>query len=208
MKTNILLVLISLLTIFTYGCSNVLDSKNNDKPYNYNNTSEVTLSDNSILENEIYGSISFPYFIQNGLSIIITSDELNNAGLSMNMRYNNGRYYSVSYFGEKNYLFLLYDKKNHSSDELIVVDGFRTNSSLINMADFKEKVKVGTSKDEVLKIDPNAFVHGNQTFHRFYEESSLLIEYDDSIVVNITEIDGCESVLNYVTSQDLKLISE
>ena len=157
-------------------------------------------------------SLNTPYCVKETLSFVIALDELENTGVISVVRFNQGRFYSITPLETGDYLILLYEKNDNYYNQktaLLLVDGFIV-SQLTDSSDFK--VTNGMSRDEVLALDKSSVTMDNYTYHRLSDKSVIRIEYENDdgqfFVSNITKIATTNSVINYLTSDDFKLLTK
>ena len=193
----IILFLLLFLPVSITGCA-----KDIKQPYD-NQTDIATLTEHKLSDK--IKSLNIPYQIRQGLSVIWDIEELKSDGLAQIVRFNKGRYYSITRVENGEYLFLLYIKNN---EQYVVVDGFLV-STLADKA-FFEKITKGMSKDEIVKNDPSSYVDKNCSIHRFKDNSILEIKYtledDEYIVSEFQFLENQLSVLEYLLPEDLEKI--
>ena len=153
-----------------------------------------------------------------------TYNEIRDAGAISVLRYNEGRYYSVSRISDGSYLFVLYQripsdtKPEEVADLLVLEDGFRVKKLLPRSAERFIKICF-TPKDSVPLWDPNGYyIEGEDeptpiSYHRFSDRSTMIFFCDvnekDEWVVTFagTMPDSTNSVLTYLLDADLELVS-
>lgn len=183
----------------------------------YDNEIDAADAEAQSLTEKIRGNLAAPGSFLGSLSTCYGIEGLKSEGIVQIVRFNDGRYYSVTPVEGGRYLFLLYsDGENLCNDEsFYVVDGYLT-SGFADRDEF-EDVEPGMSREEILLKDPNAYVSENFSYHRFSDKSVLEIEYDadknivlDSFCYYPEDHKGepyMESVVDYLLPQDLALIS-
>ena len=111
---------------------------------------------------------SIPYSSQYPLTMY----DVKETGIAESIKFNNGKYYSVTNVNGDKYLFLLYDE---NAGDYNVVDGCLV-SKLADKALLK-KVKVGMNREEIIKKDSSAFIFSDYSYHRLNDKSILKIRY-------------------------------
>lgn len=171
-------------------------------PYD-NQTDIATLTEHKLFD-EIK-SLNIPYRIRQGLSVIWELEELKSSGLVQIVRFNKGKYYSVTRVENGKYLFLLYTK---NKEQYIVADGYLV-SKLADKA-FFENIAKRMRQDDIIKNDPSSYVHEGLSIHRFKDNSILEIRYtlEDGVYI-VSEFQYLENqltVLDYLLPEDLEKI--
>ena len=182
----------------------------------YDNKTNVTDVEEQVLTEKINDNLASPSKIQASLSICHDIEDLKAEKIVQIVRFNYGRYYSVTPVEDGKYLFLLYsDKERCNGDSIYVVDGYLT-ASFANKENFND-IEARMSKEKILMKDPNAYVFENLSYHRFSDQSVLEFEYDaDKNIVSeyyyyypadYKEDPYRESVVDYLLPKDIELIS-
>lgn len=200
LKAYICISLTIVVLLFTMAGCDEPDSK---VPYNNKmNVSDVQAQE---ITDEIE-RLAYPNHVSMSLSFVKYIDDLKESGIVNIVRFNKGRYYSVTPCADNKYLFLLY---NESSEQIYVIDGFLV-SVLADKDDFKD-IFVGQDRDEILKKDPSSFVLEDYSYHRFSDKSVLCVKYELNdenryVVSEYEYIEMSDSVLDYLLKQDLQKI--
>lgn len=202
------IVMIIILLPVVSGCSKNYHENLSDT-YAYDNTTNISdLEAIEIDENEPL--IQSPWLLQETKSFITTSHNLNKKNLIGILRYNNGKFYSVTPQKNSGYLFVLYEESVVNENNcLVVVDSFICNQKLVNKNDFIKKLSINNTSQEILGFDPNTYSDGTYSYHRFEDGSVVCIEYINDHVSKINDIDTQESnsVIKFLLPQDLELIT-
>lgn len=154
-----------------------------------------------------------------------TYNELLAAGAVSVLRYNEGRYYTVSQISDGSYLFVLYKEvkkdvpQDQVADQLVMADGFRVKRLLPISAERLIQICF-TPKDTVPLWDPNGYyVEGGDenntptSYHRFSDRSTWIFFSDrndkNEWVVTFAGAlpDSYNSVFTYMLDEDLALVS-
>lgn len=207
MKTKkFLLSMFSILLLATAGCSS------SQNYITYDNGADIT--DIKAMElTEQIETPAFPSEMRAGMSVCHNIDDLRTENIVEIVRFNNGRYYSVTPVENGQYLFLLYA----DNDDHCVIDGYLA-AGFSDKEDFKD-LQAGEDRDEILSNDANAYVAGNTSYHRFSDKTVLVIEYEEEtadkyIVSDFYSYNSAdykddpyrESVIDYLLPNDLKLL--
>lgn len=199
-KKYLFMVLAIVLLITVVGCSS-------SKPkLEYDNKSSVADIKAHALTQEIE-NLAKPNEVMMTMNVCYDIESLKADNIVKLVRFNNGRYYSVTPIENGKYLFLLYSESN---EPYYVVDGYLA-SGLANRDDF-ENIEVGMSRDEIIAKDSNAYVSNDYSYHRFFDNSSLTVKYESNsesqyVVSEYDFSDEAESVLDYLLPQDMDLIA-
>ena len=154
-----------------------------------------------------------------------TYNDLLAAGAVSVLRFNEGRYYSVSRISDGSYLFVLYKEvkkdvpQDQVADQLVIADGFRVKQLLPANAGRLIKICF-TPKDSVPLWDPNGYyVEGGDenntptSYHRFADRSTWIFfsdrnEKNEWVVTFAGALpDSNNSVFTYMLDEDLALVS-
>ena len=207
MKTKkFLLSMFIILLLATAGCSS------SQNYITYDNGADIT--DIKAMElTEQIETLAFPSEMRAGMSACHNIDDLRTENIVEIVRFNNGRYYSVTPVENGQYLFLLYA----DNDDHCVIDGYLA-AGFSDKEDFKD-LQAGEDRDEILSNDANAYVAGNTSYHRFSDKTVLVIEYEEEtadkyIVSDFYSYNSAdykddpyrESVIDYLLPNDLKLL--
>lgn len=202
--------LFCILCVFP-GCST---QERSNMDIQYNNFVSARNS-RQIEVDKIDKSLFMAYSARGSLSILVGFENLKNEGVFDIVRYSKGRYYTVSRLSDGSFFFMLFQENGSDQKHLILTDGFRT-KELLDKEDF-DVIKVGMTKEEVLKLDPYSEDSGHSfddssTVHRFTDRSVIQVEYqldenNNPIVSMIWEDHTENSVLSYLIPKDLALIS-
>ena len=202
----ILFSTVIILSLATVGCSS------SPKNIAYDNGSDIT--DIKALElTEQIETLAFPNEMRAGMSACYSVDDLKSENIVEIVRFNNGRYYSVTPVENGQYLFLLYA----DNDDHCVIDGYLS-AGFSDKEDFKD-LQAGEDRDEILSKDANAYVVDNNSYHRFSDKTVLVIEYAEDnagkyIVSDFYSYNSAdykddpyrESVVDYLLPKDLELL--
>ena len=207
MKTKkFLLSMFIILLLATAGCSS------SQNYITYDNGADIT--DIKAMElTEQIETLAFTSEMRAGMSVCHNIDDLRTENIVEIVRFNNGRYYSVTPVENGQYLFLLYA----DNDDHCVIDGYLA-AGFSDKEDFKD-LQAGEDRDEILSNDANAYVAGNTSYHRFSDKTVLVIEYEEEtadkyIVSDFYSYNSAdykddpyrESVIDYLLPNDLKLL--
>lgn len=191
-----------LVVIVSTGCS----SAQAELPYD-NDAIATDLQEQKITQ--AVENIALPYFEHEMRSIQHSMDEIRRENLIGIVRYNKGRYYSVTPMEDGKFLFLLFN--NEFSTEYNVSDGYLA-SSFADKHNF-DHLKVGMPQENVLARDSTAWVDefGVSSCHHFSDGSILLIDYeldasDKWVVSEYMYTREKESVVRYLIPGDKKLL--
>lgn len=154
-----------------------------------------------------------------------TYKELQEAGAVSVLRYNEGRYYTVSRISDGTYLFVLYKEvdedlpQDQVADHLVMVDGFRVKRLLPRDADRLIQICF-TPKDIIPLWDPNGYyIEGGSesntptSYHRFSDRTTTICFSDRNekgewiVTFSGSLPDAYNSVFTYVLEEDLALVS-
>lgn len=213
-KRLFLLVVTAALLITAAGCGSGVQGIDYDNKAKVSETEEKTLT---AQEKEV---LSRPNEVQMTMSFTYDMKELKDEKVVDIIRFNKERYYSVATVENGRYLFLLYSgdtekEAEENGENLIVVDGYLA-SGFADKEDFRDFGK-GMTKEEVLSLDLNSYVFSeDDSYHRFSDKSILSVRYElndaGQYVVSDYEYyypgDERESVIEYLLSEDLELISQ
>lgn len=170
----------------------------------YDNSVDISTLKEHKFSDEI-NRLNCPNEIRKGMSVVDDIDSLKENGIAESIKFNNGKYYSVTNVNGDKYLFLLYDE---NAGDYNVADGCLV-SKLADKALFK-KVKVGMNREDIIKKDSSAFIFSDYSYHRLNDKSILKIRYTKNetqyIVSEIFYLDQPISVLDYLTEEDLSKI--
>lgn len=205
-KKEILLSMMVTLLVSTAGCSA------SEKNIVYDNNKDVT--DISKLElTEQIENLAVPNEVHAGMSVCHSVDDLKYENIVKIVRFNKGRYYSVTPIENGQYLFLLYTDNN----DHCVIDGYLA-SGFSDKNAFQD-IEIGTNIEEILLKDANSCVLDNHSYHRFSDKSILVIEYskndDGKHLVsdyfyyypgNYKDDQYRESVVDYLLPKDFELL--
>lgn len=203
-----------LLLLALTGCS-----KEPDPPFfvPYDNSTPLS----SLPEQDIHGcdlnAYSAPSRIRLAGSLSWWLDDLYSRGVATLVRYNKGRYYSVTCVSApqtqpRQYLFLLYERNEYEEgvDRYYVADGFLV--SKLPDKPFFETITPGMSRLDILENDPLAYTSSSSlgrlfhSYHRFEDKSILQITYEagdlDYYVTESEFLENQLSVLDYLLPQD------
>lgn len=203
-KSNIKIISL-ILTVFTFF---TLTSCNKTIELEYDNKTDITtLKENESTIDAMLSS-NIPYDVLGMFSTAFYLDDLKEEGIVDVLRYNKGKYYSVTKIKDRSYLFLLYDKNNN---------GYRVVDSLLvsTLLDKKvlSNVKEGTLLTEVEALDETAYLmEKSYSTHRLSDKSKMYITYrlenHEYVVSEIEkENNNDKSVLYYLLEKDFKVIS-
>lgn len=206
-------ILFCILCVFP-GCS-TQEKSNLDIKYN----NFVSARNSRQIEvGKIDKGLFLPYSTRECLSILHGPgfEEVQKKEVFDIVRYSKGRYYTVSRLSDGDFFFMLFEEDLiDDQKQLFLIDGFRV-KELLDKDDF-DVIKVGTTKEEVLKLDPYSedSEHSSDissTVHRFSDKSVLYVRYqldknNNPIVAEIWEDHTENSVLSYLIPKDLALIS-
>ena len=175
----------------------------------YDNRADVADMEKQELTHQIQ-NLALPQEEQMTRSITYRMETLKSEGIVQLVRFNKGRYYSVTPMDNGGYLFLLYSDREMADP--YVVDGYLV-SSFPDKDDF-QNISVGMNRDEIVAKDPSAYVSGNnRSFHRFSDRSILSIEYEATednryVVSAYGYLQENDSVVYYLLPQDFDLITK
>lgn len=205
-KKEILLFMSIIFLLATAGCSS------SKKTIAYDNESDITDIKALALTEQIE-TLALPSEIRAGMSVCYSVDDLKSENIVEIVRFNNGRYYSVTPVENGQYLFLLYA----DNDDHCVIDGYLAAGFSDNEV-FKD-LQAGENRDEILSKDSNAYVVDNSSYHRFSDKTVLVIKYVEDnagkyIVSDFYSYNSAdykddpyrESVVDYLLPKDLELL--
>ena len=204
---SLAIVLLAIFLFFiTVGCSSVEKGITYDNRTNIRDVKKVELT-------EKIEQLSVPSEIGSFMSVCYRIEDLKSEGIVDIVRFNKGRFYSVTPVEDDRYLFLLYT----DDDSHCVVDGYLA-SGFADKEYFKD-IKIGTERDKILKKDKNAYVSDNRSYHRFSDGTIMVISYSKKEDGRYTVSDYYsysadeskddlyrESVVNYLLPEDLELL--
>ena len=176
-------------------------------PGSYDNEAVVAGIEKQELTQQLQ-NLALPQAEQMVKSVTYRMDTLRSEGVVQIVRFNKGRYYSVTPMTDGRYLFLLYSDQDMETP--YVVDGY-LGSPFPDKDDFKA-IAVGMSRDDMIARDPSACVVGERSsYHRFSDKSILCIEYEADgengyVVSAFGYLKEKDSVLYYLLPQDFDLI--
>ncbi len=204
-------ILFCILCVFP-GCSS---QENSNLDIKYNNFVSAKKS-RKIEVGKIDKNLFAAYPRRGAWSVLVGFENLQKEGVFDIVRYSKGRYYTVSRLSDGSFFFMLFEENGIGDQkQLLLTDGFRA-KDLLDKDDF-DVIKVGTTKEEVLKLDPysedsESSSDDSFTIHRFTDRSVIQVEYqldenNNPIVSEIWEDNTENSVLSYLIPKDLALIS-
>lgn len=189
------------------------DYKSKDIINEYNSTN--SLNEKNIIEEDshLLQYSTLPYTIRMGMSYCVYFDTINKNRTFDTVRYIGNKVYTISRQADGSYMFMLFEETNISENEkkLMLIDGLSVHK-LTDKNTFKD-IQVGTLKEDVLHVDPSAYVFGDlYSFHRFSDKSVVQIHYKTNtageyVVSEIIELDTEHSVLTYLLPKDFSLIA-
>ena len=178
----------------------------------YDNKADVAGVEEQALTEKI-NNLARPGIVQGAMSICYDIEELKSEKIVEVVRFNDGRYYSVTPVENGKYLFLLYGEPGEDDNSPYVVDGYMT-SGFADKDEFKD-IRIGMSKETILTKDSNSYEDELITCHRFEDKTVLVIEYDkDANTVSDyyyypedrKDDSDWESVVDYLLPEDLELL--
>ena len=198
------IILLLLLACALAGCS--LESGGQKKIIlDYDNETEISTLDEQFLSDKIQ-KLNCPSEILKNMSAVHVMDSLQAENIVGLVRYNNGRYYSVTKVEGGRYLFLLFEsngKEYYAADGILV-------SKLADKS-LSDEIAVGMTKEEIVSKDPSAYVDTDYSYHRFNDKSIMKVHYIEEngsyVVSEFGFLDGQLSVLDYLTEEDFGKIS-
>lgn len=192
----------------TTGCGSVEKGTAYDNRADIEDVKKVELT-------EKIEQLSLPAEMSGAMSVCHSIDELESEGIVDIVRFNRGRFYSVTPVEDGRYLFLLYT----DDDSQCVADGYLA-SGFADKELFKD-IKAGTEMDEILKKDENAYVSEGRSYHRFPDGTVMVISYSEDGEGRYAVSDYHsyssdesgddpyrESVVSYLLPQDLELLTQ
>lgn len=194
-----------ILTVFTFF---TLTSCSKNVELEYDNKTDITTLKENESTIDVMLSSNIPYDVLSMFSTAFYLDDLKKEGIVDVLRYNKGKYYSVTKIKDKGYLFLLYEKNNHG---YLVVDSLLVSKLLDKKV--LSNVKEGTLRTEVEALDQTAyFMDNSYSAHRLSDKSKIDMTYrlvNDQYVVSEIEKEenNDKSVLYYLLEKDFKVIS-
>lgn len=195
--------MIIMLLLGMVGCS-----KPQAGPLPYDNSADVLKTAVQKYNDDIE-QLNLPYRVRMTMSVVYDMETLQSKGIVQTVRYNKGRYYSITPVQDNRYLLLLYSEDK--GNPIYVVDGFLV--STLSDKHIAKDFKIGMNRDEVVQRDPSASLFENFSYHRFSNNAMIRIEYEikntnQYVVSEIEKLNHSDSVLNYLLDQDLKLINQ
>lgn len=143
------------------------------------------------------------YFVPILFLVVDNINELKKNKVIDVIKYNKGKYYSVTKVEGKQYLFLLYDNENYN-----MIDGCLI-SKRADKALFKD-IKVGMSKTEIKNKDSSMLEYFDYSYHHMDDKSLLEIKYKrkdgQDVISEFSYLDAPISVIDYLTKEDLEKI--
>ncbi|MCI8307100.1 MAG: hypothetical protein HFH14_03520 [Lachnospiraceae bacterium] len=198
-RKNIFVIMLAMLTAMAAGCS-LDDGRVQKKPLEYDNETDLTSLDEHVLSDKIK-ELNCPNDVRENMSVVYTIDTLINENVVGLVRYNKGKYYSVTKVENGGYLFLLYES---NGETYYLADGMLV-STLVDTS-LSADIEKGMSRDEIIEKDPSAYVGLDCSYHRLNDKSTLVVNYieeDGSYVVSETGFSSNPaSVLHYLTDED------
>lgn len=189
------------LIILLVGCNKEIHSTN-ESILDYNNDVDIATLKEHKLSKEIE-RLNCPNVAIMGKSAVDNINELKKNKVIDVIKYNKGKYYSVTKVEGKQYLFLLYDNENYN-----MIDGCLI-SKLADKSLFKD-IKVGMSKTEIKNKDASMLEYSDYSYHHMNDKSLLEIKYKrkdgQDIISEFSYLDEPISVIDYLTKEDLEKI--
>lgn len=172
----------------------------------YDNKKDISTLIEHKLTEEI-NRLNCPNEIRMGMSVVDDLESLKAIGIIGIVRYNKGKYYSVTKVEGDKYLFLLYEE---DGENYYVIDGCLV-SKLADKSMYKN-IEIGMQRKYIIEKDRLCFIFADYSYHRLNDKSIIKIRYTKEasqyVISEISYLEKTISVLDYLTEEDLsKIIS-